>query len=69
MGCACIPVSYTHLEDYFYGDVQIDKLVIANVSGGDSKEALLSGDIAAAPNISYKAAMSLKSCYGKARAL
>ncbi|MCU6800571.1 ABC transporter substrate-binding protein [Alitiscatomonas aceti] len=47
-------------EDYFYGDVQIDKLVIANVSGGDSKEALLSGEIAAAPNISYKAAMSLK---------
>ena len=38
-------------EDYFYGDVQIDKLVIANVSGGDSKEALLSGEIAAAPNI------------------
>ena len=47
-------------EDYFYGDVQIDKLVIANVSGGDSKEALLSGEIVAAPNISYKAAMSLK---------
>lgn len=47
-------------EDYFYGDVQIDKLVIANVSGGDSKEALLSGEIAVAPNISYKAAMSLK---------
>lgn len=47
-------------EDYFYGDVQIDKLVIANVSGGVSKEALLSGEIAAAPNISYKAAMSLK---------
>lgn len=47
-------------EDYFYGDVQIDKLVIANVSGGDSKEALLSGEIATAPNISYKAAMSLK---------
>ena len=47
-------------EDYFYGDVQIDKLVIANASGGDSKEALLSGEIAAAPNISYKAAMSLK---------
>ena len=47
-------------EYYFYGDVQIDKLVIANVSGGDSKEALLSGEIAAAPNISYKAAMSLK---------
>ena len=47
-------------EDYFYGDVQIDKLVIANVYGGDSKEALLSGEIAAAPNISYKAAMSLK---------
>ena len=47
-------------EDYFYGDVQIDKLVIANVSGGDSKEVLLSGEIAAAPNISYKAAMSLK---------
>ena len=47
-------------EDYFYGDVQIDKLVSANVSGGDSKEALLSGEIAAAPNISYKAAMSLK---------
>ena len=47
-------------EDYFYGDVQIDKLVIANVSGGDFKEALLSGEIAAAPNISYKAAMSLK---------
>lgn len=47
-------------EDYFYGDVQIDKLVIANVSGGDSKEALLNGEIAAAPNISYKAAMSLK---------
>lgn len=47
-------------EDYFYGDVQIDKLVIANVSGSDSKEALLSGEIAAAPNISYKAAMSLK---------
>lgn len=47
-------------EDYFYGDVQIDKLVIANVSGGDSREALLSGEIAAAPNISYKAAMSLK---------
>lgn len=47
-------------EDYFYGDVQIDKLVIANVSGGGSKEALLSGEIAAAPNISYKAAMSLK---------
>ena len=47
-------------EDYFYGDVQIDKLVIANVSGGDSKEALLSGEIAASPNISYKAAMSLK---------
>ena len=47
-------------EDYFYGDVQIDKLVIANVSGGDSKEALLSGEIAAAPNIRYKAAMSLK---------
>ena len=47
-------------EDYFYGDVQIDKLVIANVSGGDSKEALLSGEIAAAPNISYKAAMSSK---------
>lgn len=47
-------------EDYFYGDLQIDKLVIANVSGGDSKEALLSGEIDAAPNISYKAAMSLK---------
>ena len=47
-------------EDYFYGDVQIDKLVIANVSGGDSKEALLSGEIAAAPKISYKAAMALK---------
>lgn len=47
-------------EDYFYGDVQIDRLVIANVSGGDSREALLSGEIAVAPNISYKAAMSLK---------
>ena len=52
--------TYKATEDYFYGDVQIDKLVIANVSGGDSKEALLSGEIAAAPNISYKAAMSLK---------
>ena len=54
------PYTFKANEDYFYGDVQIDKLVIANVSGGDSKEALLSGEIAAAPNISYKAAMSLK---------
>ncbi len=46
--------------DYFYGEVQIDKLIIANVSGSDAKEALLSGEIDVAPNINYKAAESLK---------
>lgn len=47
-------------KDYFYGEVQIDKLVIANVKGADAKEALLSGEIDVAPNIAYKPAMSLK---------
>ena len=51
---------YTYVKNpnYFYGDVQIDRLILSPYE--DPKTALLNGDIDAATTTSYKQAVSMK---------